>query len=152
MNQADFFTDNHIQQKYLCCYGNRRYVESEMRNSNQLRRIQLPKVSNVRGVLCGHSSQSSAWWRHQMDTFSALLPLCEGNPPVTDLRRNCTHHDITVMKFLFIKPGLRCFIYISAREMRIITSLSCNNLYSSILIIIILDHKKEICHIIFSCI
>ena len=24
-----------------------------------------------------------AWWRHQMGTFSALLALCEGNPPVT---------------------------------------------------------------------
>ena len=23
------------------------------------------------------------WWRHQMETFSALLALCEGNPPVT---------------------------------------------------------------------
>ena len=23
------------------------------------------------------------WWRHQMGTFSALLALCEGNPPVT---------------------------------------------------------------------
>ena len=23
------------------------------------------------------------WWRHQMETFSALLVLCEGNPPVT---------------------------------------------------------------------
>ena len=25
-----------------------------------------------------------AWWRHQMDTFSALLALCAGNSPVTD--------------------------------------------------------------------
>ena len=25
-----------------------------------------------------------SWWRHQMETFSALLALCEGNPPVTD--------------------------------------------------------------------
>ena len=25
----------------------------------------------------------SAWWRHQMETFSALLALCEGNSPVT---------------------------------------------------------------------
>ena len=25
----------------------------------------------------------SAWWRHQMETFSALLALCERNPPVT---------------------------------------------------------------------
>ena len=24
-----------------------------------------------------------SWWRHQMETFSALLTLCEGNPPVT---------------------------------------------------------------------
>ena len=23
------------------------------------------------------------WWRHRMDIFSALLALCEGNPPVT---------------------------------------------------------------------
>ena len=23
------------------------------------------------------------WWRHQMETFSALLVRCEGNPPVT---------------------------------------------------------------------
>ena len=27
--------------------------------------------------------KKSAWWRHQMETFSALLALCEGNPPVT---------------------------------------------------------------------
>ena len=26
---------------------------------------------------------SIAWWRHQMETFSALLALCEGNPPLT---------------------------------------------------------------------
>ena len=25
----------------------------------------------------------SPWWRHQMEAFSALLALCEGNPPVT---------------------------------------------------------------------
>ena len=24
-----------------------------------------------------------SWWRHQMETFSALLALCEGKPPVT---------------------------------------------------------------------
>ena len=26
---------------------------------------------------------SSAWWRHQMETFSALLALCAGNSPVS---------------------------------------------------------------------
>ena len=67
----------------------------------------------------------SAWWRHQMETFSALMALCEGNPPITgelpsqrpltwrfiyawtngwtnkrdagDLRRHHAHYDITVM-------------------------------------------------------
>ena len=63
------------------------------------------------------------WWRHQMETFSALLALCAGNSlvpsqwPVTrsfdvffglrngwvnnrepgDLRRNRAHYDVTVM-------------------------------------------------------
>ena len=30
-----------------------------------------------------HQSESSSLWRHQIGTFSALLALCEGNPPVT---------------------------------------------------------------------
>ena len=28
-------------------------------------------------------SSSIPWWRHQMEAFSALLALCEGNSPVT---------------------------------------------------------------------
>ena len=30
-----------------------------------------------------HKTDSSSWWRHQMETFSALLALCEENPSVT---------------------------------------------------------------------
>ena len=30
-----------------------------------------------------HIKPRSAWWRHQMETFSALLALCAGNSPVT---------------------------------------------------------------------
>ena len=29
------------------------------------------------------SRRGTAWWRHQMETFSALLALCAGNSPVT---------------------------------------------------------------------
>ena len=29
------------------------------------------------------SSAENTWWRHQMETFSALLALCAGNAPVT---------------------------------------------------------------------
>ena len=37
---------------------------------------------NPHHVLAHHPG-ANAWWRHQMETFSALLALCEGNPPVT---------------------------------------------------------------------
>ena len=29
------------------------------------------------------SPSPAAWWRHDIETLSASLPLCEGNPPVT---------------------------------------------------------------------
>ena len=42
-----------------------------------------------------NSSMTDAWWRHQMEAFSALLAICAGNSPVTrsfdvffDLRLN----------------------------------------------------------------
>ena len=31
-----------------------------------------------------HDQNDLSWWRHQMETFSALLALCVGNSPVTD--------------------------------------------------------------------
>ena len=33
-------------------------------------------------IFCGQGCKP-AWWRHQMETFSALLALCSGNSPVT---------------------------------------------------------------------
>ena len=38
----------------------------------------LPKLSES-----DHKAITCAWWRHQMETFSALLSFCEGNSPVT---------------------------------------------------------------------
>ena len=38
----------------------------------------LPHVSWVRG-----RAGISTWWRHQMETFSALLAFCAGNSPAT---------------------------------------------------------------------
>ena len=75
-------------------------------------------------------SYGSAWWRHQMETFSALLAICAGNSPVNgefsaqrsvtrmfsligvwindwvsnreagDLRRYRAHYDVTVMEMI----------------------------------------------------
>ena len=64
------------------------------------------------------SQEAITWWRHQKETFSALLSLCEGNSRVTgefpsqrpvtrsfeiffdlrqSLRRHRAHYDVTVM-------------------------------------------------------
>ena len=37
-------------------------------------------------MVIGHNSMAiskQSWWRHQMETFSALLAICAGNSPVT---------------------------------------------------------------------
>ena len=48
----------------------------------------IKKANNLLSILRGLSSASihrftPPWWRHQMETFSALLALCAGNSPVT---------------------------------------------------------------------
>ena len=45
----------------------------------------LLKIFYYGTTVWGHSKMEKhfSWWRHQMDTFSALPALCERNPPVT---------------------------------------------------------------------
>ena len=94
----------------------------------------LPSQRNFGGIISNFVASTvlievlaPPWWRHQMETFSALLSLCEGNPPVDsshksqwrgaltfyltcawtngwvnnrdsgDLRRHRHHYDVTVM-------------------------------------------------------
>ena len=48
-----------------------------------------------------------AWWRHQMETFSALLAICAGNSPVTGefpARRPVTR-SFDVFFFLYLRPN-----------------------------------------------
>ena len=37
----------------------------------------------VKGIMWGMELMITTWWRHQMETFSALLTICAGNSPVT---------------------------------------------------------------------
>ena len=46
----------------LCCVGNQELLNTQTE---------------------GMSNQPASWWRHQMETFSALLALSAGNSPVT---------------------------------------------------------------------
>ena len=48
------------------------------------------------------------WWRHQMETFSALLALCEGNPPVSGgfpSQRSVTRCFCAFFDLCLNKPG-----------------------------------------------
>ena len=39
--------------------------------------------THVTSLLCAHLVMSSPWWRHQMETFSALMAICARNSPVS---------------------------------------------------------------------
>ena len=41
------------------------------------------QTDNSPNITCIPSHEKSRWWRHQMETFSALLALCAGNSPAT---------------------------------------------------------------------
>ena len=46
----------------------------------------LPKIRDAMTLIwhhCNDYREYIPWWRHQMETFSALLAICAGNSPVT---------------------------------------------------------------------
>ena len=53
-----------------------------MAYSTLLRYIRCKQSQRIRTYLNGWHNPARAWWRHQMETFSALLDLCAGNSPV----------------------------------------------------------------------
>ena len=63
----------------ICCWGNdkKKHINTlrAARSWKILSAITLPKVGLESLII-------NAWWRHQMETFSALLAICAGNSPV----------------------------------------------------------------------
>ena len=52
--------------------------------------LHTSQISTYRGWLSFISTNLFlSWWRHQMETFSALLALCEGKLPVDSPQRLC---------------------------------------------------------------
>ena len=49
--------------------------------------------------VCGKST----WWRHDMEIFSALLALCEGNKPVADVLPLQTAINVALRYFCDVK-------------------------------------------------
>ena len=52
-------------------------------NLSELIHIALWRNSAICSWFMENCFNGSSWWRHQMETFSALLALCVGNSPVT---------------------------------------------------------------------
>ena len=55
------------------------------------------------------SMKQTTWWRHQMETFSALLTLCEGNPPVTGVFPSHRPRSFNVFFDMRLNTGRRWF-------------------------------------------
>ena len=45
--------------------------------------VQVLYYSGLPALNAGNKGPHAPWWRHHMETFSALLALCAGNSPVT---------------------------------------------------------------------
>ena len=48
----------------------------------------------------------TSWWRHQMETFSALLALCDGNPPVFIGFPSGSQRPVTLSIGVFFHPRM----------------------------------------------
>ena len=59
------------------------FLKSFIANDFLSRIYYNPQTNTIRLALLNSSALKYTWLRHQMETFSALLVLCEGNPPVT---------------------------------------------------------------------
>ena len=69
------------------------------------------------------------WWRHQMDTFSALLALCAGNSPVTNFEMELTelerlyliHRNCIIMLKSFKHKLVFCYVKMQQNNNKFIT-------------------------------
>ena len=70
-----------IQSKqYTCMYMNYLHCNDK---ENALEHV-VWKMAKLPRRQCGNLLQTRCtWWRHQMETFSALLAICAGNSPVS---------------------------------------------------------------------
>ena len=60
----------------------RYWTQYERKNTKNFSDYELTKAPHT-SPLRASEGVSFPWWRHQMETFSALLALCAGNSPVT---------------------------------------------------------------------
>ena len=52
--------------------------------SNNRSTVVMAPIANIAGIhTCTACPLQCTWWRHQIETFSALLAICAGNSPVT---------------------------------------------------------------------
>ena len=62
-------------------------LETQKVSGNNANITYPERLSHTTGQPCPTVAERfCAWWRHQMETFSALLALCEGNSPVPSAR------------------------------------------------------------------
>ena len=72
--------------RVYCASSSRRWLYHRIQipwNNNMWNSIRISlHIDQWSFIHITNRSQISTWWRHQMETFSALLALCEGDSPV----------------------------------------------------------------------
>ena len=75
------FCSRHIQIAFLVWQST--YIDSDVNRISSRVTAELFSIRNRFGTEQTRSYYPILWWRHQMETFSALLAICVGNSPVT---------------------------------------------------------------------
>ena len=79
LNHLQTFDKHHLAYDLICTY----FLQPSLQCDSVVQlhmSVEPHYVLYVSGLI---NSPSSTWWRHQMETFSALLALWAGNSPVT---------------------------------------------------------------------
>ena len=113
MLSVDWYVRNRIKHVHPVSDGNSRCRLGAARHSTTSRvlpaqsasRVTVRHGMNVPDSLCPCFS----WWRHQMETFPALLALCEGNPPRPVTRSFDVFFDLRLNKRLSKQSMRRWF-------------------------------------------
>ena len=76
----------------------------------------LTQTQNTLFEMINPSGAQAAWWHHEMEIFSVLLALCEGNPPVTGDAKLWCFFDLRLHK-RFTKQSTRWWFEMPLRSL-----------------------------------
>ena len=87
------------QLKGVWCHCLYLKINSDTPKTQKYHDASFDVIGSNTGFRCNNLRYHRSWWRHRMETFSALLALCAGNSPVTG--EFPTQRPVTLSFFFF---------------------------------------------------